>query len=85
MNKPPGEYQETSNSSFHVDERFNRTLLSLMAHFGTPSRAHVLRKAAALLRVGQKYEQADGSVVIRGAEGRYVRVQMRRSGHAFQA
>jgi len=77
VNKPSNRNLETGYSSFQVDEQFSRTLLRLMVHYGTPSKAHVLRKAVALLRLAQQNEQADGSVVIRDSHGRYVKVVMR--------
>lgn len=63
-------------SSFKIDEKTDKTLEHLMRHYGTPSKAAVLRKAIALLNVAKRYEQLDGSLVIR-RDGQEVKVLMR--------
>lgn len=63
-------------SSFKIDEKTDKTLENLMRHYGTSSKAAVLRKAIALLNVAKRYEQLDGSLVIR-RDGQDVKVLMR--------
>ncbi len=61
-------------TSFNIDEKTDRTLEELKAHFGASSKAEVVRKAIAFLNVAKDAEQADGSVVIKknGAELRVI-------------
>ncbi len=63
-------------SSFKIDEKTDKTLENLMKHYGSSSKAAVLRKAIALLNVAKRYEQLDGSLVIR-RDGQEVKVLMR--------
>lgn len=63
-------------SSFKIDEKTDETLEHLMRHYGASSKAAVLRKAIALLNVAKRYEQLDGSLVIR-RDGQEVKVLMR--------
>jgi hypothetical protein len=52
-------------TTFNVDEKMDATLESLKEHYGATSKAEILRKAVALLKVAQESEQSDGSLVIR--------------------
>jgi hypothetical protein len=52
-------------TTFNVDKKLDDTLESLKEHYGASSKAEILRKAVALLKVAQESEQADGSLVIR--------------------
>lgn len=63
-------------ASFDIDEKTDKTLESLRRHYGAPSKAAVLRKAIALLSVAKRYEQLDGSLIIRQV-GQDLKVFMR--------
>ena len=52
-------------TSFNIDERTDRTLEELKIHFGASSKAEIVRKAIAFLKVAKDAEQPDGSVVIK--------------------
>jgi hypothetical protein len=64
-------------TSFNVDPKLDQTLEDLKKHYGASSKAEVLRKAVALLKVVRENEQPDGSVVIRTAQNRDMRVLVR--------
>jgi len=61
-------------TSFNLDEKTDRTLEELKAHFGASSKAEIVRKAVAFLKVAKDSEQADGSVIIRRSSREEVRV-----------
>lgn len=63
-------------TTFKFDAKTDKVLEDLMQHYGTVSKAAVLRKAIALLNVAKRYEQLDGSVVLR-RDGQDVKVIMR--------
>jgi hypothetical protein len=60
-------------TSFNVDAKLDETLESLKSYYGASSKAEVLRKAIALLKVAQESEQQDGELLIRQG-GREVKV-----------
>jgi hypothetical protein len=64
-------------TSFNVDERLDATLEDLKKHYHASSKAEVLRKAVALLKVAQQNEQGDGSIVIRTPKNQEMRVLVR--------
>jgi hypothetical protein len=64
-------------TSFNVDEKLDATLEALKKHYGATSKAEVLRKAVAFLKVAQENEQGDGSIVIRNPNKKEVRVLLR--------
>jgi len=51
-------------TTFNVDERMEQSLEELKKHFGASSKAEVIRKAIALLKVVTESENADGSITI---------------------
>ena len=61
-------------TSFNMDERTERTLEELKLHFGASSKAEVIRKAVAFLKVAKDSEHPDGSVVIKKAGQEEVRI-----------
>ncbi len=61
-------------TSFNIDERTDRTLEELKAHFGASSKAEIVRKAVAFLKVAKDAEQPDGSVIIKKDGNEEVRV-----------
>ncbi len=52
-------------TTFNIDEKMGQTLEELKEHFGASSKAEVLRKAVALLKIATESEAADGSITIR--------------------
>ena len=52
-------------TTFNIDEKMGQTLEELKEHFGASSKAEVLRKAVALLKIATDSEAADGSITIR--------------------
>lgn len=64
-------------TSFNVDAKLDRTLEELKQHYGASSKAEVLRKAVALLKVASENEQPDGSIVMRTAQNKELRVVVR--------
>ena len=52
-------------TSFNIDEKMGQSLEDLKEHFGASSKAEVLRKAVALLKIAMESEAADGSITIR--------------------
>ena len=52
-------------TTFNIDEKMRQTLEELKEHFGASSKAEVLRKAVALLKIATESEAADGSITIR--------------------
>ena len=52
-------------TSFNIDDKMGQTLEGLKEHFGATSKAEVLRKAVALLKIAADFEAADGSITIR--------------------
>lgn len=52
-------------TTFNIDEKMGQTLEELKDHFGASSKAEVLRKAVALLKIAMESEAADGSIIIR--------------------
>ena len=52
-------------TSFNVDERMDATLEDLKEHYNASSKAEVIRKAVALLKIAKENEQKDGSLIIR--------------------
>jgi hypothetical protein len=52
-------------TTFNIDEKMGQTLEELKDHFGASSKAEVLRKAVALLKIATESEAADGSIIIR--------------------
>jgi hypothetical protein len=64
-------------TSFNVDERLDQTLEELKRHYSASSKAEVLRKAVALLKVVQENEQQDGSIILRNSENEDVKVLVR--------
>lgn len=52
-------------TTFNIDEKMGQALEELKEHFGASSKAEVLRKAVALLKIAQESEAADGSIIIR--------------------
>ena len=51
-------------TTFNLDERMEQSLEELKKHFGASSKAEVIRKAIALLKVVTESENADGSITI---------------------
>lgn len=64
-------------TSFNVDQKLDQTLEELKKHYGATSKAEVLRKAVAFLKVARENEQADGSIVIKTAQNRDMKVLVR--------
>lgn len=64
-------------TTYNVDWKLDQTLEDLRRHYGAASKAEVLRKAVAMLKLAQEHERADGSLWIRGAGASIVRVVMR--------
>ena len=64
-------------TSFNVDAKLDQTLEDLKKHFGASSKAEVLRKAVALLKVASDNEQPDGSIVIRIGQNKDMKVLVR--------
>jgi hypothetical protein len=64
-------------TSFNVDPKLDQTLEDLKKHYGAASKAEVLRKAIALLKVVRENEQPDGSVLIRTSQNRDMKVLVR--------
>ena len=52
-------------TTFNIDEKMAQSLEDLKEHFGASSKAEVLRKAVALLKIAMESEAADGSITIR--------------------
>jgi hypothetical protein len=52
-------------TTFNIDEKMGQSLDELKEHFGASSKAEVLRKAVALLKIAAESEAADGSITIR--------------------
>ena len=52
-------------TTFNIDEKMSLALEELKIHFGASSKAEVLRKAVALLKIATESEAADGSIIIR--------------------
>ena len=52
-------------TTFNIDEKMGQSLEDLKEHFGASSKAEVLRKAVALLKIAIESEAADGSITIR--------------------
>ncbi|HEX9660977.1 MAG TPA: hypothetical protein VGB27_01720 [Candidatus Binatia bacterium] len=57
-------------TTFNVDERMEQSLEELKKHFGASSKAEVIRKAIALLKVVTDSEDADGSITIQKKDGK---------------
>jgi hypothetical protein len=51
-------------TTFNVDERMEQSLEELKKHLGASSKAEVIRKAIALLKVVTESENPDGSITI---------------------
>ena len=64
-------------TSFHIDPKTDQTLDDLKRHDQTTSKAEILRKAIALLRVARRSEQDDGSIVMRQRSGQDLQVFVR--------
>lgn len=64
-------------TSFNVDEKLDATLEMLKTHYSASSKAEVLRKAVALLKVVQENEQKDGSIIFRNAKNQEMKVLVR--------
>jgi hypothetical protein len=64
-------------TTYNVDWKLDQTLEGLRQHYGAASKADVLRKAVALLKLFRENEQPDGSVLIRTGQRSYVRVLVR--------
>jgi hypothetical protein len=52
-------------TTFNIDDRMGQALEELKDHFGASSKAEVLRKAVALLKIASESEADDGSITIR--------------------
>ena len=52
-------------TSFNIDEKMGQELDQLKTHLNASSKAEVLRKAVALLKIATESEAADGSIIIR--------------------
>ncbi len=52
-------------TSFNIDATMDRTLEELKKHYGATSKAEVMRKAVALLKVASQHENNDGSLTLR--------------------
>jgi len=64
-------------TTYNVDRKLDQTLEDLRQHYGAASKADVLRKAVALLKLARENEQPDGSVLIRTEQHGYLRVLVR--------
>ena len=64
-------------TSFNVDEKLDATLEQLKAHYSASSKAEIVRKAIALLKVAQENEQQDGSIIIRTNRNQDMKVLVR--------
>jgi len=64
-------------TSFNIDPKLDQTLEDLKKHYGAASKAEVLRKAIALLKVVRENEQPDGSVLIRTTQNRDMKILVR--------
>lgn len=54
-----------TTTTFNIDAKMEQELDALKAYLGAASKAEVLRKAVALLKIAKEYEAADGSIIIR--------------------
>jgi hypothetical protein len=54
-----------AQTSFNVDERMAQSLEELKRHLGASSKAEVIKKAIALLKVATESEAPDGTITIR--------------------
>jgi hypothetical protein len=72
-------FTETSMAltSFNIDKRMEATLDTLKVHYGSASKAEVIRKAIALLHVVSQQEHADGSVIFRTPDGKDMKLLVR--------
>lgn len=52
-------------TTFNMSGKMDKTLEELKEHFGASSKAEVLRKAVALLKIATESEAPDGSIIIR--------------------
>ena len=64
-------------TSFNVDQKLDQALEELKKHYGASSKAEILRKAVALLKVASENEQADGSIVIKTAQNKDMKILVR--------
>lgn len=64
-------------TSFNVDPKMDSALEALKTHYGASSKAEIIRKAVALLKVVQENEQNDGSIVIRTPQNKEMKVLVR--------
>jgi hypothetical protein len=62
---------------FSIDTMTDETLDNLKNHYNATSKTEVLRKAIALLNVASRYEQSDGSIIIREKNGQDLKVFVR--------
>lgn len=52
-------------TTFNVDEKMVKVLEDLRIHYHASSRAEVLRKAVALLKIASESEAEGGSIIVR--------------------
>jgi len=62
---------------FDIDGKTDKTLEQLVAHYGARSKAAVLRKAIALLCVAKRCESPEGTLTLRGRDGRDIAISLR--------
>lgn len=63
--------------TYKVDEKLSEILGDLQRHYGAASKAAVLRKAVALLRLVSEAEQPDGSILVKASGGHITRIVVR--------
>jgi hypothetical protein len=64
-------------TSFNIDAKLDQTLEDLKVHYHASSKAEILRKAIALLKVASANEQPDGSIAMKTPQNKELRVVVR--------
>lgn len=64
-------------SSYNLDSRLDETLEALKVHYSASSKAEVLRKAIALLKVASTHENPDGSITLAQEGKNHTKVVLR--------
>lgn len=62
---------------FDFDAKTDKTLEKLRQHYGSSSKAAVLRKAIALLCVAKRYESPEGTLTLRRQDGNDITIVVR--------
>lgn len=62
---------------FDIDAKTDKTLEKLSEHYGASSKAAVLRKAIAFLCIAKRCESPEGTLTLRGQDGRDITICLR--------